>query len=117
MPKALVKELQKCGHDMKKLSVVGKDYHSKGNVVGYYNTGDRMATWGEFDLFWGWIWGMLFGSAFFLIPGMSPVMVGGPLVSYIIGALVCPDRGRFGHERHSSHRLHLHLCAIGCLRL
>ena len=27
---------------MKKLSVVGKDYHSDEHVVGYYNTGDRM---------------------------------------------------------------------------
>jgi hypothetical protein len=82
-----VKELQKCGFDMKKLSVVGKDYHSEENVIGYYNTGERMATWGKFGLFWGWIWGLVFGSAFFLIPGIGPVMVGGPLVSYIIGAL------------------------------
>ena len=82
-----VKELHKSGYDMKKLSVVGKDYHSEENVVGYYNTGDRMATWGKFGLFWGWIWGLLFGSAFFLIPGIGPIMVGGPLVSWIIGAL------------------------------
>ena len=82
-----VKELQKSGYDMKKLSVVGKDYHTEENVVGYYNTGDRMATWGKFGLFWGWIWGLLFGSAFFMIPGIGPVMVGGPLVAWIIGAL------------------------------
>ncbi|HEY8094708.1 MAG TPA: general stress protein [Methylobacter sp.] len=82
-----VKELQKSGYDMKKLSVVGKDYHSEENVIGYYNTGDRMATWGKFGLFWGWIWGLLFGSAFLFIPGIGPIMVGGPLVSWIIGAL------------------------------
>jgi hypothetical protein len=82
-----VKELQKSGFDMKKLSVVGKDYHTEENVVGYYNTGDRMATWGKLGLFWGWIWGILFGSAFFIIPGIGAVMVGGPLVSWIIGAL------------------------------
>lgn len=29
-----VKELQQCGYDMKKLSVVGKDYHSEENVIG-----------------------------------------------------------------------------------
>lgn len=46
-----------------------------------------MATWGKFGLFWGWVWGLLFGSAFFVIPGIGPVMVGGPLVSWIIGAL------------------------------
>jgi hypothetical protein len=82
-----VKELQKSGYDMKKLSVVGKDYHSEENVIGYYNTGDRIATWGKFGLFWGWIWGVLFGSAFLFIPGIGPIMVGGPLVSWIIGAL------------------------------
>jgi hypothetical protein len=82
-----VKELHKSGYDMKKLSVVGKDYHSEENVIGYYNTGDRIATWGKFGLFWGAIWGFLFGSAFLLIPGIGPVMVGGPLVSWIIGAL------------------------------
>ena len=82
-----VKALQKSGYDMKKLSVIGKDYHTEENVVGYYNTGDRMATWGKFGLFWGWIWGLLLGSAFFIIPGIGPVMVGGPLVSWIIGSL------------------------------
>ncbi len=82
-----VKELQKSGYDMKKLSVVGKDYQTEETVIGYYNTGDRMATWGKFGLFWGSIWGLLFGSAFLIIPGLGPVMVGGPLVSWIIGAL------------------------------
>ncbi|WP_394753269.1 general stress protein [Crenothrix sp.] len=82
-----VKELQASGYDMKKLSVVGKDYHTEEHIVGYYNTGDRMANWGKYGLFWGWIWGLLFGSAFFIIPGLGPVMVGGPLVSWIIGAL------------------------------
>ena len=31
-----VKELQKSGFDMKKLSIVGKDYHTEEDVVGYY---------------------------------------------------------------------------------
>ena len=82
-----VKELEKSGFDMKKLSVIGKDYHSEENVIGYYNTGDRMASWGKFGLFWGWIWGLLFGSAFFVIPGLGPIIVGGPLVGWIVNAL------------------------------
>ncbi len=82
-----VKELQKSGYDMKKLSVIGKDYHTEEHVVGYYNTGDRIAAWGKFGLFWGSIWGLLFGSAFFIIPGLGPMMVGGPLVSWIVGIL------------------------------
>ena len=82
-----VKELQKSGFDMKKLSIVGKDYHTEEQVVGYYNTGDRMKYWGKLGAFWGGLWGMLFGAAFFAIPGLGPVLVAGPLVAWIVGAL------------------------------
>ena len=30
---------------------------------------------------------MLFGSAFFLVPGVGPLLVAGPLVTWIVGAL------------------------------
>jgi hypothetical protein len=56
-------------------------------VVGYYNTGDRMKHWGKLGAFWGGLWGMLFGAAFFAIPGLGPVLVAGPLVAWIVGAL------------------------------
>jgi uncharacterized membrane protein len=82
-----VKELQKAGFDMKKLSVVGKDYHTEEQVVGYYNAGDRMKHWGKLGAFWGGLWGLLFGAAFFWVPGIGPILVGGPLVASIIAAL------------------------------
>lgn len=82
-----VKELQRGGIDMRSLSIVGKDYHTEENVVGYYNTGERMKYWGKVGGFWGGFWGLLFGSAFFAIPGLGPVLVAGPLVAWIVGAL------------------------------
>jgi hypothetical protein len=82
-----VKELQRSGYDMKKLSIVGKDYHTDESVVGYYNAGDRMKYWGKQGAFWGGLWGMLFGAAFFAIPGLGPILVAGPLVAWIIGGL------------------------------
>ena len=82
-----VKELQKAGFDMKKLSVVGKDYHTEDHVVGYYNAGGRMKHWGKLGAFWGGLWGLLFGAAFFWVPGIGPVLVGGPLVAWIVAAL------------------------------
>ena len=82
-----VKELQRSGFDMKKLSIVGRDYHTEEHVIGYYNAGDRMKYWGKMGAFWGGIWGMLFGSAVFMIPGLGPLLVAGPLVGWIIGAL------------------------------
>ena len=82
-----VKELQQAGFDMKKLSIVGRDYHTDENVVGYYNTEDRMKYWGKLGAFWGGFWGLLFGSAFFFVPGVGPLLFAGPIVSYIVGAL------------------------------
>ena len=44
-PEAAIKELQQSGFDMKQLSIVGRDYHTDENVIGYYTTGDRMKYW------------------------------------------------------------------------
>ncbi len=82
-----MKELQHSGFDIRKLSIVGRDFHTEENVVGYYNIGNRMLAWGSRGAFWGGLWGFLFGSAFFLIPGIGPLLVAGPLVGWIIGAL------------------------------
>jgi hypothetical protein len=82
-----IKELKQCGFDIKKISVVARDFHTDEHVVGYYNIGDRMKSWGKLGAFWDWIWGILFGSAFFLIPGLGPILVAGPLVGWIVGGL------------------------------
>jgi uncharacterized membrane protein len=82
-----VKELQRAGIDMRSLSIIGKDTHTDEHAVGYYNSGDRMKRWGKTGAFWGGFWGLLFGSAFFAIPGIGPVLVAGPAVAWIVGAL------------------------------
>jgi len=35
----IIKELQRSGFHMNKLSSVAKDYHTEERVIGYYNTG------------------------------------------------------------------------------
>ena len=82
-----VKELQAAGVDMKSLSIAAKDMHTDEQVVGYYNTGDRMKHWGKVGAFWGGFWGLLFGSALFAIPGIGPILVAGPLVAWIVAGL------------------------------
>ncbi len=84
---AAIKELQKAGIDMKKLSILGKDYHAEENVVGYYNAGDRMKFWGKLGAFWGGLWGLLFGSALFFVPGIGHIVALGPVGGMIVGAL------------------------------
>jgi uncharacterized membrane protein len=82
-----VKELQKSGFDIQKLSIVGKGYHSEDQVVGYYNIGDRMKHWGSRGAFWGGLWGFLVGAAMFVVPGVGPVLIAGPLAAWVVGAL------------------------------
>lgn len=82
-----IRELQRAGFNMKKLSIVGKDFHTEEHVIGYYNAGDRMKVWGRLGAFWGGFWGLLFGSALFVVPGLGPLVVFGPLVGWIVGAL------------------------------
>jgi hypothetical protein len=82
-----VKGLQEGGVDMKSLSIAAKNTHTDEHVVGYYNAGDRMKYWGKVGAFWGGFWGLLFGSAMFAIPGLGPILVAGPLVSWIVAGL------------------------------
>jgi hypothetical protein len=46
-----------------------------------------MKAWGKIGAFWGGIWGLLFGAAFFIIPGVGPIVMAGPLVAYLVGGL------------------------------
>jgi uncharacterized membrane protein len=84
---AIVRELQKVRFDMKKLSIVARDSHAEEHVVGCYNTSGKVRYWGDLDAFWGSFWGLLAGSAFLLVPGIGPIVVVGPVVSWIVAAL------------------------------
>ena len=82
-----VKDLQKAGFDMKRLSIVGKGYHTEEEPLGYYDVGDRVMFWGKQGAFWGGLWGLLLGAGFFWIPAFGPLVVAGPISAALIGAL------------------------------
>ncbi|HXO87704.1 MAG TPA: general stress protein [Candidatus Acidoferrales bacterium] len=82
-----LRDLQSGGVDMRKLSIVGKGYHTEEHAVGYYNAGDRMKYWGKAGAFWGGFWALLFGSAIFMIPGLGPILAAGPVVAWIVAGL------------------------------
>jgi len=46
-----------------------------------------MKSWGGTGAFWGGLWGLLFGSAFFMIPVVGPLLVAGPFVTALVGVL------------------------------
>jgi hypothetical protein len=82
-----IDDLRAAGIDVKSLSIVGKDYYTDEQVTGYYNAGDRMKYWGGLGAFWGGIWGLLAGAALFVVPGTGPVVIAGPFVAWVVGAL------------------------------
>ncbi len=82
-----VKELQRAGFDMKKISIVGKDYHTEEHVVGFLNAGDRAKIFGKMGAFWGGLMGILFGSAMLFIPVVGHVIVLGPLAAALFSGL------------------------------
>jgi hypothetical protein len=77
-----VKQLTLSGFEMKRLSVVGKGYHTEEKIVGFYNIGDRVKFWGTRGAFWGGLWGL-----FLTIPVIGHVMVLGYLAATAFSAI------------------------------
>jgi hypothetical protein len=88
---AAVKKLATAGFDMKKLSVVGRGYHTEEKVVGFYNIGDRITFWGIRGAFWGGLWGLFLGGLFVTIPAVGPVIFLGYIAATAIVLAFCLD--------------------------
>jgi hypothetical protein len=82
-----IKKLAEAGFDMKKLTLVGKGYHSEDKIVGFYNLGDRVRFWGKYGAFWGGLWGLLFGGIFVTVSGVGSVVVLGYLAAVVLSAV------------------------------
>ena len=82
-----IQSLSRSGFDVKKLSLVGKGYHSEEHPVGFYTVGDKIKAWGGTGAFWGGIWGLLLAPAVFVLPGVGIVAMAGPVVAALVGAL------------------------------
>jgi hypothetical protein len=85
---AAVRELQRAGFDMGKVSVMACDCDR--GVAGYYVNGGRVRCWGRLGAFWSGLWDVLSGWAFFNIPDIGPVLVCGPLAEWVVAGLGNP---------------------------
>ena len=82
-----IQTLSRSGFDVKKLSLVGKGYHTEEHPLGFYTSGDKIKTWGGMGAFWGGIWGLLLGPAVFFLPGLGLLAMAGPVVVTLVGVL------------------------------
>jgi hypothetical protein len=82
-----VTELQAAGFEMSKLSIVGRELDPEKHGLCFYNAGNRVKYWGKQGAFWGTVLGFVFAPAFFWIPGIGPIVIGGIVGSVLMGAL------------------------------
>ncbi len=67
-----VRALEREGYDMSHLSIMAKGINTERHVIGFDTHLNREGRWAR----WGGAWGVLFG-AFFFIPGVGHVALGG----------------------------------------
>ena len=48
-----VRTLSEGGLNIKHFSIIGKGFHKEEQVLGFYNAGDRITSWGGAGAFWG----------------------------------------------------------------
>jgi hypothetical protein len=82
-----LRKLQEADWEMNRVSVAGKDRHDSEEVLVCYADGQGMRYWAERRPFWGELWRVLSGGAFFWGPSIGPVLVAGPLGNWTISAL------------------------------
>lgn len=83
-----VNDLRKAGLDMMKLSVVAREFQNQEHVIGYCGAGDiRAKYWGKLAAFWGEVGGVMPGTAFFVLPGLGPVIMAGPVVNAVASSI------------------------------
>lgn len=93
---AAVRALRQGSFDLRKLSIVGKNYHKEEHVTGIIDRGDGARYWGRFGVLSSSLCGVPGGSALLLFPGVGQVVILGPLVNSMSGALGQAGSGALG---------------------
>ena len=81
-----VRQLQRAGIPMEKVSIIGRDWQVRQDVQGFYTPTDAAKEGAAEGAWIGGLFGMLMGAAFFLVPMAGPLVVLGPLGGLIAGA-------------------------------
>jgi len=76
---AAVEELHKAKFDVTKLAVVSREY-----LDGYRAGGERTKFWTRRGIVWGGLAGLLVSVNLLWVPGVRPLLVGGPLLNVIL---------------------------------
>lgn len=83
-----VRSLERIGFEMSHLSIIARGMNTERHVIGFDTHTEREGRWAR----WGGLWGVLFG-AFFFIPGVGHVALGGYVLYLIMTGAVGAGAG------------------------
>ncbi|HEX3420485.1 MAG TPA: general stress protein [Candidatus Udaeobacter sp.] len=82
-----VRKLQRGGIAMEKISIIGRDFHVREEIQGYYRPSDALKEGVSVGAWFGGLFGLLSGFGLFIFPVGGPLIVLGPLAGLIAGAI------------------------------
>jgi hypothetical protein len=85
--------LQEEHFDLRKLSILGKDFQTEERPLGPCNGTGAMTFSGKSAVLWRELWGRLSGAGVFLVPDVGEVLVLGPLAASLADACERPPPG------------------------
>ncbi|HSY23503.1 MAG TPA: hypothetical protein VK841_15360 [Polyangiaceae bacterium] len=85
--------LQEEHFDLRRLSILGKDFQTDEHPLGPCNVARALTFSGKSAALWRELWGRLGGGGFFLVPDVGEVLVLGPLAASLADACERPPPG------------------------
>jgi uncharacterized membrane protein len=82
-----VRQLHEAGFPIGDLSIIGRNYQTIEEPVGFISAGDYTSVGAKTGASFGGLLGLLVGAAVLIIPGVGPVMVAGPLAASLLAGI------------------------------
>ena len=82
-----LRELHEAGISMSDLSIVGRDFQTTEEPVGFVDAKDYATAGAATGAWFGGLFGLCVGAAFLVLPGIGPVVVAGPLTAALVGGI------------------------------
>ncbi|MGO9915570.1 MAG: general stress protein [Isosphaeraceae bacterium] len=82
-----VQRLHHEGFALADLSIVGRDFETSEEPVGFVSAEDYATAGAKTGAWLGGLFGLLVGSAFLVLPGVGAVIVAGPLAAAVVAGL------------------------------
>jgi outer membrane lipoprotein SlyB len=82
-----VRCLHEAGIAMSDLSIVGRDFQTTEEPVGFVSAGEYATAGAATGAWFGGLLGLCVGAAFLVLPGLGPIVVAGPLTAALLGGI------------------------------